>query len=223
MSPPVGPAGILECNGDDEGEQHAPAPRLFHVTGAYSVFGTDLAFDGADAFMERRAATVSLSYRFNEKITGQVGAGATLGGRFVFRDVRFAFDPGWIASVGGTWRVVGGGRNEAFLVAGLALAASGGQTRDAEGHTEDMFAIDLRLSVIAGKTFFDVLSPYAVLRAFGGPVFWRYNGADRLGGDKYHFQVGAGLVVALPGHFDVFAEGVPLGERAAAVGLGYSF
>lgn len=212
----------MECNGDDDELVEAPAPRLFHVSAAYSVFGTDLSFDGTDAFMERRAATASLSYRFSDKLTGQIGAGATIGGRFVYGDTRFSFDPGWIASVAGTWRVVGGGRGEAFLLAGGALAASGSETRDEAGHTEGMYAVDLRISVIAGKTFFDVLSPYAVLRAFGGPVIWRYNGEDRLGGDKYHFQIGAGVLVSLPGHFDVFAEGVPLGERAAVVGLGYS-
>lgn len=223
MSPPVGPAGILECNGDEPDEYEAPKPRLFHASASYSVFGTDLSVDGRDAFMERRAATASLSYRFTEKVTGQVGAGATLGGRYVFRDTRFTFDPGWIASVGATWRVLGGGRGDFFLLAGGAIAASGSVTRDAAGHAEDMYAIDLRLSVLAGKTFFDVLSPYAVLRAFGGPIFWRYEGRDRTGTDQYHFQLGAGVLVALPAHFDVFAEGIPLGERAGTAGVGYSF
>jgi len=86
-----------------------------------------------------------------------------------------------------------------------------------------MYAVDFRLSLMGGKTFEGVLSPYLVVRAFGGPVLWKYRGDYQLGGDKYHFQVGGGLVVALPAHFDVYAEGVPLGERSAVVGMGYSF
>jgi hypothetical protein len=202
-----------------------PAPRLFHASVAYSVFGTDLTFGGdKGAFIERRAATASLSYRYSDKFTFQASAGATLGGRFVYDGSHhFTLDPGWIASVAATWKIVGTKRGEAFLIAGGALGVSGGPTRDAAGHGEDMTAIDLRLSVMAGKTFFDVLSPYVVLRAFGGPVLWRYQGQDMVAGDQYHFQIGAGAVVALPEHFDVFAEGVPLGERAGVVGLGYSF
>lgn len=231
----------MECNGDDappdasEGEASGdkpgreprarkPTPLRLRAGASYGVFATELAFGtNHDAFMERRAATVSLSYRYTDTITLQAGAGATLGGRFVFDREHFTFDPGWIASAAATWKVVGTKRDEPFLLVSGALAASGGVTRDPRGNTESMYGIDLRLSVTAGKTFFDVLSPYLLARAFGGPVIWKYRGEDQLGGDKYHFQIGAGLVVALPGRFDVFAEGVPLGERAVVAGAGYTF
>ena len=36
-------------------------------------------------------------------------------------------------------------------------------------------------------------------------------------------QLGAGLVTALPRGFDVFVEGVPLGERALTMGAGKTF
>ncbi len=65
-----------------------------------------------------------------------------------------------------------------------------------------------------GKSFWNTLSPYAVFRAFGGPVIWSYAGSAVLAGDLYHVQLGAGMVTALPRGFDVFVEGVPLGERA---------
>lgn len=221
MSPPVGPAGILECSGD---EPEARGPARLRVAAGYSVFATDLSFaSGADAYIERRAAAASLSYRYSDTISLQVGLGATLGGRFVFRQDRFSFDPGWIASIAGTWKVYGKKAGDPFVIVGGAAAATGAPTRDAAGETQDMLAFDLRISAIAGKTFFEILSPYVALRAFGGPVLWKYRGEDQLGGDKYHFQVGAGLLVALPGRFDVYAEVVPLGERAATLGLGYSF
>ena len=202
----------------------AQGPPRFRVAAGYGIFATDLSFaSGADAYIERRAATASLSYRYSDTISLQVGAGATLGGRFVFGQERFTLDPGWIASVAGTWKVYGKTRSDPFVIVGGAVAASGGATRDGAGATQDMLAFDLRISALAGKTFFDVLSPYVALRAFGGPVLWKHRGEDQLGGDKYHFQVGAGLLVALPGRFDAFAEVVPLAERAATLGLGYSF
>ena len=82
---------------------------------------------------------------------------------------------------------------------------------------------DLRLSVVVGKTFFQALSPYAVLRGFGGPIWWQIRGRDVLGTDAYKFQIGAGLSVTMPRGFDAFIEGVPLGEKALSTGLGYSF
>jgi hypothetical protein len=134
-----------------------------------------------------------------------------------------SFEPGWIASIAGTWRVYEIESADVFILATGALAASGARTRDAAGQGEDMFAFDIRAGLIAGKTFFDVLTPYLVARAFGGPILWKYRGEDQLAGDKYHVQLGAGAVVALPGHLDAFAEVVPLGERAAVAGVGVSF
>lgn len=213
----------MECHGDEPEEAADSTLRKLRVAAAYSVFATDLAFtSGADAFIERRAATASLSYRATDSISVQAGLGATLGGRFTFRQERFTFDPGWIASIAVSYRVYGKTPSDPFVIAAGTLAATGARTSGAGEH-EDMLAFDLRISAIAGKTFFDVLSPYIALRAFGGPVLWKYQGEDQAGGDKYHFQVGAGVLVALPAKFDAFAEVVPLGERAATVGIGYSF
>ena len=79
--------------------------------------------------------------------------------------------------------------------------------------------IDFRVGLAAGWTFFERLTPYAVVRAFGGPVFY----GSELGTDAYHVQLGAGLVVGLPFGFDLSAEIVPLGEQRVTAGLGYSF
>jgi hypothetical protein len=82
---------------------------------------------------------------------------------------------------------------------------------------------DMRLSVVLGKTFLDALSPYVVVRGFGGPIWWQIEGKDATGTDTYKFQVGAGLSVSLPQRLDAFLEVVPLGEKALSTGLGYSF
>lgn len=61
--------------------------------------------------------------------------------------------------------------------------------------------------------------PYATARGFGGPVWWRRAGSEQIGSDRYHVTAGAGLIVRLPGSFDVTAEAMPLGERSAALGM----
>jgi hypothetical protein len=38
-----------------------------------------------------------------------------------------------------------------------------------------------------------------------------------------HYQVGAGVAVAVARQMEIFAEGVPLGERALAAGLSIAF
>jgi hypothetical protein len=68
-----------------------------------------------------------------------------------------------------------------------------------------------------------VLTPYALARVFGGPVFWHDGLAGQTGTDVHHFQLGAGLLVRLGRRLDIFAEGVPLGEQGISGGAGFAF
>ncbi len=52
---------------------------------------------------------------------------------------------------------------------------------------------------------------------------WRYPGTPVVGTDDHHWQVGAGVSVRFARQFDVFAEGVPLGEQGVTAGAGISF
>ncbi len=83
-------------------------------------------------------------------------------------------------------------------------------------------AIDARLGATVGKTFFDRVSPYAALRAFGGPVIWTEGDTTRSGTDRYHVQLAGGAALLLD-PVDVFVEGAPLGEQAVSAGLGLRF
>ena len=38
-----------------------------------------------------------------------------------------------------------------------------------------------------------IFTPYVTARVFGGPVYWRLDGADVTGTDLYKYQVGGGL------------------------------
>ena len=203
---------------------------------SYGVFGSELSFDGdLRGTLERRAAVASLEYRVTPAVTLQVGAGLGHGGRLVIEAPARAPSspayhemlPGWQASISGSWRVVDGVGRAPFVLLSATLGAAGARTREetarAPAPTEAYTAFDLRLSAVAGKTFFEVLSPYAMVAVFGGPILWRFGGEDRSGTDRHHFQLGAGLAVSASRSVHVFAEGAPLGARSATLGAGMAF
>jgi hypothetical protein len=178
--------------------------------------------------IQRYAVTASLDYRLSPTTTVGGGAGAGLGGLITVGAQRFRVLPGW--ELTGAWsrRILDGRGSAPFLLLGVSGGASGAATRQeiTSGPTpgaSSLYAFDVRVGLTVGKTFFHRLSPYSVIRAFGGPILWNYAGKTQVGGDLYHFQLGVGLVTALPRAFDVFVEAVPGGERALTLGAGKTF
>ncbi len=187
---------------------------------------SNLVFAGKyDVAIERRAVVATIERRLSSAWTLQVGAGGILWGSLRTGSQRYDFGPGWSASIATSYRLLDGRGRKPFVLLGGSLAFASAETREARpgAPTVPYYAGDLRFSVVAGKTFYDVISPYAVARGFGGPIFWRVDGADRIGTDRYKFQVGLGLVASLPIGLDVFAEILPLGERSVTTGAGFSF
>jgi hypothetical protein len=137
-------------------------------------------------------------------------------------DGTYDFSPGPAAVVGATWRVL---EAHPFLVLTSQLSFSAARTRRSgtEESTVGYEAFDLRLGGLFGTTLFDIVSPYAAARIFGGPVFWHYQGASVTGTDLYHYQIGAGVGVLVASRVDLFAEAIPLGERALSAGLHVAF
>jgi hypothetical protein len=183
-------------------------------------------FDGKTRVaLERRAALGTFEARLSPRWTLQVGAGGILWGSLAVGRERHLFGPGWALGASGTYRLRDGADGWPFVILSGSLSVAGARTRrDAPGASEvPYYAGDVRIGAVAGKTFYDVLSAYALGRVFGGPIFWRMGGEDRSGTDRYHFQLGAGVVVALPMGLDAFAEIVPLGERAVSCGAGFTF
>lgn len=185
--------------------------------------------------MERRAVSASIERRMSERWTLSLGAGAGLPGVIVMGGERHTIRTGWLVAASSSWRLLDGrGTLPFFALLSVTLAGSGGSTAlesapliaqsiSADPEPVPLYAIDARLGLIVGKTFWDVLSPYAAARLFGGPIFWRFQGDDVIGGDKRHIQLAVGLSSSLPAGFDLFAELAPFGERAATVGGGLSF
>jgi len=223
LSPPVGPTGIATtCRGDDDD------PPRWHASATYGVFGTELVGAPAPLTMTRAAFTASVDYRISSTSTFGGGAGVGTGGTLTAGARRFRISPGWEVTAAYSRRLLDGRGRLPFLLLSIAGGGSGAWTREdvftgPTPGTTRLFAFDIRAGLTVGKTFWNVLSPYAVFRAFGGPVIWAYDGKTVVAGDRYHVQLGAGLVTSLPRGVDVFVEGVPLGERGLTLGAGRTF
>jgi hypothetical protein len=181
------------------------------VGAAFGAFRTRLLFsDGSNRKLEQLATTASLEYRVNEKMT-RVGAG---GAMFLGNLGDVPSTPGAVASLGLAGVVLEQGTWTPFLQVSGSLAFTTLRIADTT-----YTALDVRAGLVCGWTLWERFTPYAVFRAFGGPVF--YGGVT--GTDAYHVQLGLGAVVGLPGGFDLSAEFIPLGEQRVTAGVGFSF
>lgn len=201
-----------------------PRNRVSAVVGHAS---SRLIFDGKTYVdIDRRAAIATYERRLATRWTLQVAAGGIITGTLAVGNQRHSFGPGWTAGVSTSFRALDGSGSRPFLLFGATLAFAGATTRQekkSDAANISYLAGDFRLSAVLGKTFFQTLSPYLVVRGFGGPIAWQIDGKDARGTDTYKFQIGAGLSVSMPKRLDAFLEFVPLGEKALSSGLGYSF
>lgn len=216
----VSAAGVSTCSL----AEHEEATRPHWVVGASGVAtSTRLSFDGGDVHADetRYAAFALLAYLPTRSLVLEAGAGATFGGSLRPPDGRHDFLPGPVFSLGADWRALDDGR---FFVVGTSLVSfSAARTQKDDEDAVGYQALDVRLGGQAGIDVFDVLRPYALARVFGGPVFWRYQGKAVTGTDTHHYQLGIGLAVRPVEPLSVFAEGVPLGERALSLGVAVAF
>jgi hypothetical protein len=211
-----GTAGLTSCSLEEHNEA---IRRRWHLGSSYSFSATGLRFAGEQDFVqERHASLVTLEFRPVRRGTVLVGAGAFLGGHLRTATAKFDFAPGFVGVAGGSWRLVEGGRYRPFVLVTAQLSYARAESLGAAYN-----AFDLRGGVVAATTFWRFLTPYALARAFGGPVYWRYQGQDVVGTDTHHYQLGGGLAVLVRERVDLFAEGIPLGERGLVAGAGLSF
>ena len=192
------------------------------ASGLYT--STALRFSGSLRADETRSAVLaSLSYAPSRRLTLVGALGATVGGDLDTPAGTYHFSPGIIGAVGSSWRALD--RPRSFVVLTSLLSFSNAPTRLAgtSGPSTNYSAFDLRLGAVAGTTFFGHLSPYALGRVFGGPVYWHYQGAAVTGSDTHHFQLGAGMALLVVRHLDVYVEAIPLGERALSTGASVMF
>jgi hypothetical protein len=215
-----GPEGVSACSLSEQNEGVRSRFRL-GVSGVYT--STSLTFGAGKRGNETRAATLgSFEYDPTRRTAFRAALGAAVGGDLDLPAGRFAFQPGVAALVGASWRAMEGKPFLSFSAV-LSFTTAAAEPIGTGGSRTDYEAFDLRGGVDFGTTLFEVFSPYVLARAFGGPVFWRYQGVAVTGTDVSHYQLGAGLALLVSRRVDVFAEGVPLGERAFAEGVAFAF
>lgn len=207
MSPPVGPTGLPgQCDGSD--------PPTWQVSGTVSGFSTDIDFGATRLAVEQLATTASVGNFPSPRLGWSITAGGVVAGKIGDADIT----GGATASGTVSWLPVYEGRTRPF-VAFTASFGVGFARASLDQMPHSWWAFDARGGVAVGKTVAEHWVPYLAVRGFGGPVYWRVAGVDGTGSDRYHVTVGAGLTVRLPRSLDLTAEGMPLGEHSAALGL----
>ena len=217
--------GLSACSLSEHEEETRPR---WHAGASGIYTSTAIRFSNDVRGDETRSAVVgSLAYHPTARTSYQVAAGGTFGGRLVTPAGNQDFSPGVTAAVGASWRVVDQSRPFVVLTGNLSFSAARTTLTDpsgvSAGPSVGYQAFDLRLGVLVGTTIARVFSPYAVGRAFGGPIYWQYQGSDVTGTDTHHYQLGAGLTLVVARRVNLFAEGIPLGERSLAAGGALAF
>ena len=218
------PGGPVMCDYPPRpGAEETEKPFL-RLSTSYAYTSTTIKFGGDKrADLTRHAVFGSMEVPLTARWTLQAGAGGILGGS-LDHGVHDRMGPGFSAYVGTAYRLVDGRGYAPFVQLTGALSGTHVSTHTADDASPRFTAFDLRIGAIAGKTIAESFTPYVVGRAFGGPVYWQFDHQGVTGTDTYHYQVGGGVSLAVfHRRFDVFAEGIPLGEKGVSAGLGTTF
>jgi hypothetical protein len=232
------PGGPVMC---DFPRKTVAQPPIVRLSASYAYTSTTLLFgDGRRADLTRHAVFGSGQIPLDRagRLSLQIGAGGIVRGELVHGAATDTLGPGLAVASGLAWRVVEPREALPFVQLTGTLGVTHALTRTddrgtrtdgstspgARAETSTFTAFDVRLGAIVGKTFADLVTPYVTARAFGGPILWRFDGASVTGTDLYKYQLGGGLSLALAkGRLDLFAEGIGLGERGVAAGIGTTF
>jgi len=187
----------------------------------YGFFNTRLVHDHDIALQEDQMSVI-LGRRLGI-YTVHANIGTVLGGTLETQGRTFTVERGWLASVGVARRWILGADRSWFVTGSLTLGASSAPTREGEVQGENITATDMRMGVIGGVTLWDTLSPYLLVRAFGGPVFWAKDDKELVAGDAYHYNLGSGMSVELPGNVIALVDASVLGERSLSFGVSMLF
>jgi hypothetical protein len=215
MSPPVGPTGLTQsCDGDHPSN----TSRLGVTLGA---FDTTIMFGDRRARLRQQAVAVSVDKRLTPKFTLQLAVGGIITGRLAFEGRHHALS-GITASVAGAYRFVDEKGARPFVIGTASLGQSFLDARDRDVSVP-LSATDARVGLVVGKSFGNFFAPFAVVRAFGGPVRWSRSDETLVGSDRYHYNVGLGALFLAGAGVDAGIEVSFLGEKRFTTGIGFSF
>jgi hypothetical protein len=218
----AGGAGVSVCSVEDHREAKRPKFRLgasYSWTDTTLVFSGDSLPDKIDVDQQRHSAIALFEWRATPRWNFQLGAGSLLGGELSSAGNTDKMRPGFVGAIGASFVAVTPTRRRPFLLFDAHWSSVFSGTEAGGSYS----AHDLRLGTALGYPVFKFLSPYVLARVFGGPAYFSMGGEAVQGTDKHHYQLGAGLSAAVERNFDLFIEGVPLGERGLTAGLGWAF
>lgn len=182
------------------------------MSGGY--FSTELDLGDGEVSLSEATIMASASYQPGPSFGLNLGLGAILGGEM--GDHAGDVSPGAAVSAAATWLALFETERRPFLLLSFSLAGSRTEAVSDDGEEHALSAFDARLGAMVGKTF-GPATPYAVARAFGGPVSWTLGGEEVSGGDVHHYAVGAGAALRLGRRLNLGVEGMALGERSATL------
>jgi len=222
VSSPGAPAGV--CDASDVLDEKAARARTYRVGASGSYTSTALFLsDGSRVPMTRDAAVATISFRVDRTTTLELGAGGLLGGSFGTSTLR----PGGLGSIGASWRIVdqrGFGMPFVMLTGTASFVVA--SSSDPGGGSSLLGAIDFRAGAMVGTTIGTArrasITPYLAAQAFGGPLFWRYEGAAVTGTDVHKYALGGGLAGSI-GRLGLFVGGAAVGELGLTFGASWSF
>ena len=198
----------------------AAGRRVQLVLGAGAV-NTTVAFDGdRDTDLELSSLSIAGLYGVNDRTQVRAGVGLVLDGALELPGgTRHVFDSGGVVFAGVLHRTgEANGWTPAIDFSGT-LGFTWGRTSGPDAQQSDYRAVDLRVGAQASWPVTQKFVPYVAGRVFGGPVQWEIAGESVTGSDVNHYQLAAGVGLAL-GPVVLFAELAPAGEKAAAAGIG---
>lgn len=183
---------------------------------------TALRFDDSLRADQRRYAVLAdFAYLATPAVALDFAAGAALGGSLDAPNGKHEFSPGPAFAAGLTWRFLDAPTHFALFTSQVSFLTS--RTELGQAPSAQYTAFDLRLGGALGLNVAGFFHPFALVRAFGGPVFWRYEGRAVTGTDVHHYQLGAGFGFELGKRCSLLAEIVPLGEQALSAGASCAF
>ena len=204
----MGPTGLAaECHG---GEAPADGGGRTRVAISAGALWTDITIEGVKTKLTEQVLSASVAVPLSPRLTLVVGAGGLLGGRVG----EAGFGGGALAFLGASYRALAPDGAVPLVSVGVTAAAA-----YARAAGDSFTSTDLKLAVSAAWPIAGVFAPYLAGAVFGGPIFYR--GGIR--GDRYHYQAIAGATVVLPGGFDLFIEGSPVGARSLSGGIGLTY
>jgi len=182
------------------------------VTGGW--FSTEIDFGDREVSLRETTVMAAANYHPNAAFGFDLGLGAILGGEVGEHDGDVS--AGAAASAAATWLALFETERRPFLLLSLSLSGSRNEAVSDDGREHPLTAWDARIGAMVGKTF-GPATPYAVGRAFGGPVSWTLAGEEVTGGDVHHYAVGAGAALRFARRLHIALEAMPLGEQSAAL------